>query len=60
MLFLVNPHAGKAEIRVKFVDIMDTFIKDGWEVTVHITQRANEIPYIIERLSLCGHTQAFS
>ena len=35
MLFLINPHAGKAEIKGKALDLIDLFVRGGWEVTVH-------------------------
>ena len=38
MLFIVNPRAGKGRIRSHFLDIVDIFIKGGWEVEVHTTQ----------------------
>ncbi len=38
MLFIVNPRAGKGQIRSHFLDIVDIFIKGGWEVEVHTTQ----------------------
>ena len=47
VLFLINPYAGKGEIKNKLVDILDIFAKSGYEVTVHITQNSNEIPDII-------------
>ena len=43
MLFLINPHAGKAEIKGKALDLIDLFVRGGWEVTVHTTQRRLEI-----------------
>ena len=39
MLFVVNPRAGKARIRIHFLDIVDMFVKEGWEVEVHTTQK---------------------
>ena len=47
MLFIVNPHAGKAEVKGKLVDIIDTFVKHGYEVTVHTTQHALDLPSVI-------------
>ncbi len=44
MLFLVNAHAGKTEIKAKAVDIIDIFIKGGYEVSVHTSQHPLEIP----------------
>lgn len=38
MLFIYNPRAGKALIRNHLVDILDIFVKDGYEVTVYPTQ----------------------
>ncbi len=38
MLFIYNPRAGKAQIRNHLVDILDIFVKGGYEVTVYPTQ----------------------
>lgn len=38
MLFIVNPRSGKAQIKWYLMDIIDLFIKAGWEVQVHLTQ----------------------
>ena len=38
MLFVVNPKAGKARIKNHLLEIVDMFIKAGYEITVHITQ----------------------
>lgn len=38
MLFIYNPKAGKAQIRNHLVDILDVFVKSGYEVTVYPTQ----------------------
>lgn len=38
MLFIYNPHAGKASIKNKLADILDVFTKAGYEVTVYPTQ----------------------
>lgn len=38
MLFIYNPKAGKAQIRNHLVDILDIFVKGGYEVTVYPTQ----------------------
>lgn len=38
MLFIYNPKSGKAQIRNHLVDILDIFVKDGYEVTVYPTQ----------------------
>lgn len=38
ILFVFNPRAGKAKIRNKLCDIIDIFVKAGYEVTVYPTQ----------------------
>ena len=38
MLFVYNPKAGKAQIRSNLLDIIDTFVKAGYEVTAYPTQ----------------------
>ncbi|MBR6801273.1 MAG: YegS/Rv2252/BmrU family lipid kinase [Eubacteriaceae bacterium] len=49
MLFLVNAHAGKTEVKAKAIDIIDIFIKGGYEVTVHTSQHPLEIPGYLAR-----------
>lgn len=39
MLFIYNPKSGKAQIRNYLADILDVFVKGGYEVTVYPTQR---------------------
>lgn len=38
MLFIFNPRSGKGMIRNKLLDIIDVFVKGGYEVIVHPTQ----------------------
>lgn len=38
MLFIVNPRSGKGSIKSRLMDILDIFVKGGYEVTVHLTQ----------------------
>lgn len=38
MLFIYNPRAGKARIRSNLLDIIDIFVKAGYEVTAYPTQ----------------------
>lgn len=47
LLFLINPNAGKGEIRAKALDVIDLFVREGYEVTVHTTQRRWEIPDLL-------------
>ncbi len=42
MLFVVNPLSGKGTIKNSVLDIVNTFTKDGWDVTVHPTQHKDD------------------
>lgn len=42
MLFIYNPHAGKANIRSNLLDIIDIFTKAEYEVTAYPTQAAGD------------------
>lgn len=35
MLFIFNPRSGRERLRTKLLDILDLFVKPGYEVTVH-------------------------
>lgn len=38
LLFIFNPRSGKGQIRSRLLDIIDVFVKGGYEVIVHPTQ----------------------
>ena len=38
LLFIYNPHSGKAQIRSNLLDIIDILVKSGYEVTAYPTQ----------------------
>ena len=42
IFFVFNPRAGKAKIRNKLCDIIDIFVKAGYEVTVYPTQNEGD------------------
>lgn len=42
MLFIYNPHAGKASIRSNLLDMIDIFTKAGFEVTAYPTQQQGD------------------
>lgn len=42
LLFIYNPKAGKGQIRNNLLDILDIFVKAGYEVTARPTQYAGE------------------
>ncbi len=61
LLFLVNPHAGRSEIKNYLLEIVDQFTKEGWDTTVVTTQRAGQIPLLLDerrgefqRVVCCG------
>lgn len=39
LLFVFNPYSGKAQIKSQLLGIVDTFIKAGYEVDIHPTQK---------------------
>lgn len=41
-LFVINPHAGKGQIRNHLLTIVDTLVKAGYEVTVYTTQHRGD------------------
>ena len=50
LLFIYNPHAGKASIRSNLLDIIDVFTKSGYSVTVRPTQKTGDaIEAVVER-----------
>lgn len=42
LLFLVNPHAGKGQIKNHLCDVVDIFIKHGYDVTIRTTQARDD------------------
>ena len=42
LLMIVNPYAGKGRIREKMVDILDLFVKKGYQVEIYITQEPGD------------------
>lgn len=42
LLFIYNPHAGKAQIRSNLLDIIDIFTKAGYTVTARPTQKRGD------------------
>ena len=42
MLFIYNPRAGKAQIKSNLLDIIDVFVKAGYEVVAYPTQSAGD------------------
>lgn len=42
LLFVFNPRSGKGQIKNKLMDIINLFVKSGYQVTVHPTQYAGD------------------
>lgn len=42
MFFIYNPHAGKSQIKNKLADIINVFMKAGYEIQVYATQEPGE------------------
>lgn len=47
LLFVFNPASGKAQIKNELMNIIDIFVKGGYEVSVYPTQRKNDAFYYI-------------
>lgn len=48
MLFVLNPRSGREQIRNKLLTIVDTFIKAGYEVQIHVTQREKDARDVVK------------
>lgn len=42
LLFVFNPHSGKAQIKNQLLDIVDAMVKEDYEVTIYPTQAAGD------------------
>ncbi len=51
LLFIFNPSAGRGKIKNKLFDIINTFVKHGYKVTVFPTQNKGDATQIITRES---------
>lgn len=50
LFFVYNPKAGKGQIKSSLLDIIDTFVKAGYEVTARPTQHAGEAVELAENV----------
>jgi YegS/Rv2252/BmrU family lipid kinase len=48
LLFIINPRSGKGLIKNKVLDIVDLFVKEGYDVHVHTTQARRDAYEIIK------------
>ena len=51
MLFIYNPCAGKGAMKSKLSDVMETFMRADYEVTVYATQREREATELVMELA---------
>ena len=49
LLFIVNATAGKGKIKSKLADVIDTFVKHDYDVTVHTTQSKDDARRVTEK-----------
>lgn len=49
LLFILNPHSGKAQIKNKLLQIIDLMVKTGYEVTVYPTQAKDDARNIVRK-----------
>ena len=47
LLFVINGHSGKGQIKTKVLDIIDGMIKAGYRVTVHTTQEREDATNVV-------------
>ncbi len=43
MLFVLNPRAGRGSVREQFLELIDGFVRAGYDVTVHTSQKPQEV-----------------
>ena len=48
LILLVNPKAGKAEVKHHLMDIVDILVKAGWQVMIRTTQYSGEVTDLIK------------
>lgn len=49
LLFILNPHAGKAQIKDRLLQIVDLMVKKGYDVTVYPTQAKRDALKMVQR-----------
>ena len=49
LLFVFNPRSGKAQLKNRLMEIIDLFVKHGFEVTVHPTQAQEDALMVVSQ-----------
>lgn len=50
LMFVYNPHAGKGLIKSRLAEIIDIFVKNGYEVSIHPTQKYNDAYEVVKKI----------
>ena len=53
LLLIINPHAGRAAIKAHALDVIDVFVREGYDVTCYTTQKTGDPAEIVEKIG-CG------
>ena len=54
MLFVYNPRSGKGAINARLSEVVDVFVKSGYEVIIHPTQRARDAYEKVKDVAVIG------
>ncbi len=49
LLFILNPHAGKAQIKGRLLQIVDLMVKKGYDVTIYPTQAKRDALKMVQK-----------
>ncbi len=49
LLLIINPKSGKGTIRSRLLDVTDIFIKEGYDVTIYISQQRGDARHKVEK-----------
>ncbi len=49
LLFVFNPFSGKGQIKNRLMNLVDQFVKNGYEVTVYPTQKPQDAMELVQR-----------
>lgn len=49
LLFILNPHAGKAQIKGRLLQIIDLMVKKGYDVTIYPTQAKRDALKMVQK-----------
>lgn len=47
LLFVINGHSGKGQIKNRLLEIIDVMVQEGYQVTVHTTQAREDATNVV-------------